>query len=224
MFLAGAQFGQGNLWASITDQLGLEAVGRDVLLQAMDAAGEAASTSGSRFVIFIDALNETPPADFWRVHLPALRAAVDAVPARRAGGVLPGHLPGPGPGRGRGHALPPARAPGFAEREVEATQKYFAHYRLPAPRIPLLTPEFTLPLFLRLYCESLARSGADPVPDGHQGRVAIFERYLRSRSRQSPAASGPAPLPARSWTRPSAGARAFWTGCWTSCRGSAGRA
>jgi hypothetical protein len=54
-FLTGAQFGQGDLWASITDQLGLEAVGKDLLLRAMDAEGEAASTSGSRFVVFIDA-------------------------------------------------------------------------------------------------------------------------------------------------------------------------
>ncbi|WP_089014516.1 hypothetical protein [Micromonospora inositola] len=80
MFLAGAQLGQGNLWASIADQLGLPAVGADVLLLAMDAAGEAATTAGSRFLIVLDALNETVPADFWRVHLPALRSAVAQYP------------------------------------------------------------------------------------------------------------------------------------------------
>jgi hypothetical protein len=46
----------------------------------MDAAGEAASTSGSRFVIFIDALNDTQPPDFWRVRLPSLRAAIEQYP------------------------------------------------------------------------------------------------------------------------------------------------
>ena len=181
VFLAGAQFGQGNLWASIADQLGLEAVGKDVLLEAMDAAGEAASTSGSRFVIFIDAINETTPADFWRVHLPALRAAVERYPHvalvvscrdtyREL--VLEGT---------EGSHYVRRSHPGFAEREIEATQTYFAHYKLPAPKIPLLTPEFTLPLFLRLYCESLSQPGADPIPDGHQGRVAIFERYLAAK-------------------------------------------
>jgi hypothetical protein len=181
VFLAGAQFGQGNLWASIADQLGLESVGADVLLQAMDAAGEAASKSGSRFVIFIDALNETIPADFWRVHLPALRAAIEqhphvalAVSCRDTYRdlVLEGT---------EGSHYVCRTHPGFAEREVEATQKYFAHYELPAPKIPLLTPEFTLPLFLRLYCESLSQPGADSVPDGHQGRVAVFERYLAAK-------------------------------------------
>ncbi len=181
VFLAGAQFGQGNLWASITDQLGLEAVGADVLLQAMDTAGQAAAASGSRFVLFIDALNETTPADFWRIHLPALRAKVTQYPHvalmvscrdTYQELVLEG---------AEGSHYVKRTHPGFADREVEATQKYFAHYKLALPKIPLLTPEFTLPLFLRLYCESLSQMKADPIADGHQGRVAIFERYLAAK-------------------------------------------
>ncbi|MFA1546104.1 hypothetical protein [Actinomadura chokoriensis] len=181
VFLAGAQFGQGNLWASIADQLGLEAVGADVLLRAMDAAGEAASTTGSRFVIFIDALNETTPPDFWRVHLPTLRAAIAPYPHvalvvscrdTYQDLVLEG---------AEGSHYIRRTHPGFAEREIEATQRYFAHYKLEAPKLPLLTPEFTLPLFLRLYCESLSQAETGPLPDGHQGRVAIFERYLTAK-------------------------------------------
>jgi hypothetical protein len=181
VFLAGARFGSGDLWASIADQLGLDPVGADVLLRAMDAAGEAAATSGRRFVIFIDALNETMPPNFWRVHLPVLRAAVAryphvalAVSCRDTyqSVVLEGT---------EGSHFVRRTHPGFADREVEATQKYFAHYKLPAPKIPLLTPEFTLPLFLRLYCESMARSEGGPVPEGHQGRVVIFERYLAAK-------------------------------------------
>ncbi len=57
-------------------------------------------------------------------------------------------------------------------------QKYFDHYRLEVPRIPLLVPEFSLPLFLRLYCESLRGSGQTDAAAGHEGRVRIFERYL----------------------------------------------
>jgi hypothetical protein len=71
--------------------------------------------------------------------------------------------------------------PGFAGREIEAADKYFSHYGLEAPRIPLLTPEFTVPLFLRLYCESLADSGGAGVAVGHEGRIEIFERYLNSK-------------------------------------------
>jgi hypothetical protein len=181
VFLAGAQFGQGNLWASIADQLGLEPVGADVLLRAMDAAGEASTKSGSRFVIFVDALNETTPADFWHSHLPMLRAAIAPYPHVALAVscrdtyrdlVLEG-------AEGSHYVI--RTHPGFAEREIEATQRYFEHYGLEAPKIPLLTPEFTLPLFLRLYCESLSQTDASSIPAGHQGRVAIFERYLAAK-------------------------------------------
>jgi hypothetical protein len=182
VFLAGIRLGEGNLWASIADQLGLEPVGADVLLSAMDAVGEASALTGGRFVIFIDALNETVPPDFWSTHLPALRAAVAKYPHVSLAVscrdtyldlVLEGN---------EGKQYVRQTHPGFAEREVEATQKYFAHYGLPAPKIPLLTPEFTLPLFLRLYSESLSQSDGNPVPaDGHEGRVIIFERYLAAK-------------------------------------------
>jgi hypothetical protein len=178
VFLAGARLGQGDLWASIAGQLGLGSVGADVLLGAMDAAGEAAAKTGSRFLIFVDALNETAPPDFWITYLPVLRAAVAryqhialAVSCRDTymDLVLEGQ---------EGTHYVQRKHPGFAEREVEATHRYFAHYRLQAPKIPLLTPEFTLPLFLRLYCESLAGSPHLQLPTGHLSRIAIFEKYL----------------------------------------------
>lgn len=181
VFLAGAQFGKSDLWASVADQLGLPPVGADVLLRAMDAAGEATSTSGSRFAIFIDALNETTPADFWRTHLPALRAAVAPYPhVALAVSCRDTYRDLVLEGTESSHYVHRTH-PGFADREVEATQRYFAHYGLEAPKIPLLTPEFTLPLFLRLYCESLSGADAGPIPAGHQGRVAIFERYLAAK-------------------------------------------
>ncbi|MFC4109999.1 hypothetical protein ACFOX0_29255 [Micromonospora zhanjiangensis] len=182
VFLAGAQLGQGNLWASIADQLGLPAVGADVLLLAMDAAGEAATTVGSRFLIILDALNETVPADFWRVHLPALRSAVAQYPhVALVVSCRDTYRDLVLDGTESSHFLQRTH-PGFADREVEATHTYFAHYGLEAPKIPLLTPEFTLPLFLRMYCESLARSGTDTSHEGHQGRVTIFERYLTAKT------------------------------------------
>ncbi|WP_439812347.1 hypothetical protein [Streptomyces sp. P9-2] len=183
VFLAGAQFGRGDLWASVADQLGLEPVGGDVLLSAMDAAGEAATTSGSRFLIFIDALNETTPADFWRTHLPRLRAAVVRHPhVALVVSCRDTYRDLVLEGAEDKHYVHRAH-PGFAEREVEATQRYFDHYGLEAPKIPLLTPEFTLPLFLRLYCESLSEAETHSLPTGHQGRVAIFERYLDAKIR-----------------------------------------
>lgn len=178
VFLEGASFGKADMWASITDQLGLGTMGSDQLLEAMDAAGDAASLTGRRFVIFIDALNETIPSDFWSQRLPILRSTIAQYPHialvvscrdtyqdlvleqdTRSSFICRSH-------------------PGFAGREVEATQRYFDFYKLEAPRMPLLTPEFTLPLFLSLYCQSLACRGIRKILSGCEGRIRIFKDYL----------------------------------------------
>lgn len=194
VFLSGARLGRSDLWGGVADQLGLPHVGADVLLGAMNAAGEAASLTGSRFIIFIDALNETTPHDYWSAHLPALRAKVAqyknvalAVSCRDTYQDLVLN------NSERPHYFQQVH-PGFAEREIEAAQRYFTHYGLEAPKIPLLTPEFTLPLFLRMYCESLKGAAQNTSMSGHRGRIKIFEDYLRAKlqtiaRRYKPAAS-----------------------------------
>lgn len=179
--LFGARFGKGDLWASICDQLGLKNVGKDVLLGAMDAAGQSASVTSRRFLILIDALNETTPPDFWHTHLPELRAAIKPWPhIALAVSCRDTYVDVVDDGEERKH-YEFVKHPGFADREIEATQKYFDHYGLEAPRIPLLTPEFTVPLFLRLYCESLVDEGDAAIAVGHESRLQIFERFLRTK-------------------------------------------
>jgi hypothetical protein len=176
--LFGARFGSGNIWESVCDQLGIEPVGRDVLLGAMDSAAQAAGADDGRFVLMIDALNETLTPKFWETHLPELRAALSTHPQLAlAVSCRDTYLDVVDPDAERRQFVERVH-PGFAGREIEATQKYFDHYGLEAPRIPLLIPEFTVPLFLRLYCESLRNSGTSATAVGHEGRVGIFDRYL----------------------------------------------
>ncbi|MDQ1215822.1 hypothetical protein [Microbacterium arborescens] len=181
VFLASAQFG-GGLWSSIAEQLGLSQVGGDVLLDAMDAAGEAAALSGRRFVLFIDALNETTAGDFWSTHLPALRAAVE----RRTHLALvvscrDTYVELVADEEERRHYVAQVH-PGFTGREYEAAAKYFAHHGLEAPRFPILTPEFTLPLFLRVFCEAMKDAGVTEAR--HESRTRVFERYLASKRKR----------------------------------------
>jgi hypothetical protein len=179
--LFGARFGTGNLWGSICDQLGIESIGADDLLGAMDSAGEASSLSGQRFVLCIDALNDTIPPEFWRSHLPALRAAVERFPhVSLAVACRDTYLGLVAEDEELRHYVQRTH-PGFGGREVEATHKYFAHYGLEAPRIPLLVPEFTSPLFLRLFCETLRESGFASGAVGHVGRIQTFERFLETK-------------------------------------------
>jgi len=181
--LFGGSFGRSDLWQSVCDQLGLPPVGRDVLLGAMDSAAEAAGPTGCRFLLLIDALNDTVPADFWQKELSVLRAAIGryrhiglAVSCRDT------YVELVDADDARKHFVV-RQHPGFAERETEAAAKYFQHFGLDTPRVPLLVPEFTVPLFLRMYCESLHEQGLQ-VPDGHEGRVKVFERFLTAKIRR----------------------------------------
>ena len=175
--LFGGQLGGGDLWSSICDQLGLPTLGADTLLGAMEAAAEASGLNGHRFVLMIDALNDTRTEDYWESRLPALRAKFAGRPLLSLlVSCRDTYL---------SYVDPEDRCkdfvrhhPGFTGREIEATHKYFSHYGLREPRIPLLLPEFTVPLFLLTYCEGLKEEGLTVPPAGHEGRIEIFERFL----------------------------------------------
>jgi hypothetical protein len=176
--LTGGGFGRGELWAGIAAHLGLPDVGRDVVLGAMDAAGEASSESGARFLLAIDALNDATDHDFWRHALPQLRAAVRQYPhVALAVSCRDSYVDLVDDANERSRWVTQTH-PGFAGREIEATQRYFEAYGLDAPRIPLLVPEFTVPLFMRMYCESLSNQTPRRAPEGHESRIAIFDRFL----------------------------------------------
>jgi hypothetical protein len=178
LVLFGGRFGIDDLWASFCEQLGLPPVGAEILLGALEAAAQASAVHGRRFVVMIDALNDTKTQDYWADRLPALMAEFAQRPLLALlVSCRDTYLDYVDPENRRAdfeHVHP-----GFTGREFEATQKYFAHYNLEAPRIPLLLPEFTIPLFLLTYCEGLQGEGLTVPPPGHEGRIVIFERFLK---------------------------------------------
>jgi hypothetical protein len=178
LVLFGNRFGSGDLWAGICDQLGFPNVGAEKLLGALEAAAEACSPVARRFVFIVDALNDTRAEDYWASQLPALRASFAVRPLLSLLVTCRDTY--------LDHVDPEDRCqasirshPGFTGREFEATHKYFRHYKLQEPRVPLLLPEFTVPLFLVTYCEGLEGEGLNVPPAGHEGRVEVFERFLR---------------------------------------------
>ncbi len=68
---------------------------------------------------------------------------------------------------------------GFAEMEWEAIPKFFKHYKLKLPEIPIIDPEFKNPLFLIIFCK--AYSGSRKTPRGH-GATHVFEKYIENQS------------------------------------------
>ena len=174
VILGGSLSGR-NVWSEIAEQLGLADVGSEEMISAMQAAAEA---SNAPFLLLLDALNEAADPAAWRTELPRFLAEVAqnpwisvSVSVRSA--FLPMVLPPDGLSD-----VTEVEHTGFDGRELEATELIFDFFGLEQPRIPLLTPEFTNPLFLILYCESLAGMGMTAPPMGGEHLSETFRRYL----------------------------------------------
>jgi len=73
---------------------------------------------------------------------------------------------------------------GFQDREFDAQLEYFSFYNLSAPSVPLITPEFTRPLFLKILCEGikdLSRRSQQrkwrEIASGQKGMTYVLEYY-----------------------------------------------
>ena len=175
VILGGSLSGR-DVWSEIAKQLGLADVGSDELVSAMQTAAEA---SNAPFLLLVDALNESANPAAWQEELPRLLAEVAhnpwvsvAVSVRST--FLSMVLP-----EGGLNNVTKVEHRGFDGRELEATERFFDAFGLEQPRIPLLTPEFTNPLFLKLYCESLHGMGLSAPPLGEAHLSQTFERYLK---------------------------------------------
>jgi len=78
---------------------------------------------------------------------------------------------------------------GFTDHELDALKTYTSYYKLPLPEIPILTPEFTNPLFLKLFCESLEDAvikkkhrRIKEISSGQEGMNNIFEDIVIAKS------------------------------------------
>lgn len=69
---------------------------------------------------------------------------------------------------------------GFHGAEARAATHFLAHYGIVAPTIPPLHPEFSNPLFLRLFCQGLQNLGYRQLPPGLRGITSVFTFFLDS--------------------------------------------
>lgn len=137
----------------IMEALGLEG-SFERFLGALDSAGEA---SGQRALLLIDALNESMDAGrHWYDTLPGLVelmkpyrsvALVVSVRDTYEKRVLREDIE---------NYFVVVEHHGFAGIEFDATARFFEHFRVADPPVPLFRPEFQNPLFLKLYCKALA--------------------------------------------------------------------
>jgi len=175
VLLLGEQFRKDEPWGQITNLLGLSCT-RKEFLGALDAAAEAYD---SKALILIDALNEGEGKYMWSSHLGGMLTAISryeqvgialSVRSTYLNQVVPDHL--------ISDRLIKVEHTGFADHELQASKVFFDHYGIERPSIPLLTPEFQNPLFLKLFCEGLEASGLTRIPEGLQGISQIFSFFI----------------------------------------------
>lgn len=67
---------------------------------------------------------------------------------------------------------------GFKNVEMEAVNLFYDHYNIERPSSPNLNPEFKNPLFLKLFCEGIKKSGLTKVPVGFHGISKILSFFI----------------------------------------------
>ena len=171
--------GEPDPWTRLSESLGLPiTLGMKGLLDALNAAGEA---SGLPLILCIDAINETRPLRYWRDRLSAVSQAIQHRPHLRLvitcrTPFIPHCLPD-------GHGLPIVEHAGFTGVERDACQTFFQHYELEPPISPILQPELSNPLYLRLVCETLRSSGFHRLPAGWHGLAPTIRAFLQEKER-----------------------------------------
>lgn len=172
----GERFTGGDPWFQMIRQLGLDC-SREQFLGALEAAGQA---SHCRVILLLDALNEGEGKRLWWEVLPELLTVVArskwlgiclTVRDLYEELIVPPTLDAT--------RLLRVRHEGFSGVEHDATTTFFEHFNI-EPSTPLLLPEFTNPLFLKLFCEGLHNAETTRVPIGLRGITSVFRFYITS--------------------------------------------
>jgi hypothetical protein len=180
ILLLGQQFTtEDNPWTQIFNWLQVKNITSEEFLSSIN---ERAKNTKKRIVIFIDALNEGRGKYVWPENIKSFISEVKKY--EYLGLVLSVRS------SYKDLILPKSdimelellenRLYGFRNSEYDACKLFFSNYKIQLPNIPLLHPEFHNPLFLKLFCEGISKSGQHKVPDGVQGISSIINFFLKN--------------------------------------------
>lgn len=177
IFLLGQQFREDkNPWSQIFDLLQLKCTKEEFL----DALNAKAESQNKRLIIFIDAINEGKGRDFWNEFLISFIESIKkyewlglvlSIRSSYFELIVPKKI------FEKGLAIPITHY-GFEGVEYNASKIFFENYNILQPSIPLLNPEFSNPLFLKLFCEGLNKKGLTRIPDGYEGITNIIKFFI----------------------------------------------
>lgn len=179
ILLLGQLFSKDNsIWSNIANQLGVT-LNKEQLLDTLQTIGKQA---GSRTLILIDALNEGDGKQIWLDGLAGFLNDIKKYPhigicltvrTTYIKAILHANLL-------QDKSITEVNHQGFKGNEYAALKLFCQHYELHQPSFPILAPEFSSPLFLRIMCEGLHNNGDNIFPEGFHGFSRVLKYYIRS--------------------------------------------
>ncbi|PLK82990.1 hypothetical protein CWN67_31740, partial [Klebsiella pneumoniae] len=146
-------------------------------LEKLNLYGEK---QGKRFLIFIDAINEGNGNIFWEDNI---NSFVDEIRSFKWLGLIISVR-----STYKDITISNERISrnnfeiyehlGFKNKEMEAVNLFYDNYNIERPSSPNLNPEFKNPLFLKLLCEGIKKSGLTKVPVGFHGISKILSFFV----------------------------------------------
>lgn len=178
VLLLGTDFAGDTYEATITSKVGFTGTFQEFL----SSFNQIGVQVGSRALLMIDALNEGPQAVLWKDRLSGLIKSLKDYPAiglvvsvrdTYFNDVIPDGVEDDLKATIIEHK-------GFKGLEYEAVRQFCLAYELNLPNVPILTPEFCNPLFLKIIYDTLEASGEKDFPKGFNGVSALFSQYFNN--------------------------------------------
>lgn len=147
------------------------------LEEYLSALNSFAKTKGERLFFIIDAINEGKAKTIWR---DCINAIINEFQNYKWIGLIISYrttyetllLP-----QGFKHSI--ITHTGFNGMEDLAIRSFFSYYKI-RQTTPLLSPDFSTPLFLKIFCLTLQNKGLDTIEEGFEGISKIFESFIDS--------------------------------------------
>ncbi|QDV58322.1 hypothetical protein [Rosistilla oblonga] len=177
ILLLGQQYRGGNPLADLLDHLDLKTKSYADVLGAIDAAGES---NKQKAVLMIDAINEGVHRNCWPDFLVGLVSEVANYPnialaiscrSRFDSLLVPEQL---------GNHMTRIIHEGFRGFEHRAAARYLSEQGIAKPSVPITSPEFSNPLFVKTVSSALKSQGKTAWPKGNQGATNMFRIYVES--------------------------------------------
>lgn len=178
LLFLGSDFVDGTFETTITSKIGFVGTFQEFL----SSLNQIGCQVGSRALLMIDALNEGNEATLWKDRLPGLVKSLEEYPAiglvvtvrdTYYDDVVPDDVESSCNATVIEHK-------GFKGLEYEAVKEFCLAYVLNLPNVPILTPEFCNPLFLKIICDTLEASREKDFPKGFNGVSELFSQYFNN--------------------------------------------